>query len=318
MFKLRRNYPIAKLSTFQIGGRAGYFCEVKSFNDFLKAVETAKQSGVSYKIVAGGSNVVFPDGQLNHLLIKIKNLTYPAIKAIGTKIEADSGANLMRLIKKAVAGGLSGLETLSGIPGTVGGAIVGNAGAYGQSISGALERVLVWDPVQNKKLWLDKNECHFQYRHSIFKEQPYLILRAVFKFSAKGGSASGGNKERIVELKTISNNIIATRLKKYPAGLRCPGSFFKNVLVKEISAKSLKLINQEKIIEGKIPSGYLLEQIGAKGMRMGGIRIADFHGNLLINDGRARSEDVKKLSRILKNKVQKKFGINLEEEVRYF
>ena len=120
------------------------------------------------------------------------------------------------------------------------------------------------------------------------------------------------------ELEKISYDIIKTRLKKYKLGLRCPGSFFKNVLVKEVSEKSLKLISQNKIIEGKIPAGYLLEEVGAKGMRVGGIQIADFHGNLFINTGLAKAVDVKKLAKILKNRVKKKFGIVLEEEIRYF
>lgn len=252
--------------------------------------------------------MLFPDKSLDALLIKIKSLVRPIIKIIGNKIEIDPGADLMFLIQKAIGRGLAGLETLSGIPGTVGGAVVGNAGAYGQSIAQATDRVLAWDPDKNKKFWLKNNQCRFGYRHSIFKEKPYIVLRVILKFKK-------GNKK---ELQKISQNIIQTRLKKYPAGLRCPGSFFKNILASEIPAKNLKLIDQSKIIENKIPAGYLLEQVGAKGMRMGGIRIADFHGNLLINDGKATAGDVQKIALILKQRVKNKFKIDLEEEIRYF
>ena len=119
-------------------------------------------------------------------------------------------------------------------------------------------------------------------------------------------------------MKKISREIIKTREKKYQPGLRCPGSFFKNVLMENISEKSLESIDKKKIIEGKIPAGYLLEEAGAKGMKLGGVRIANFHGNLLINSGRAKAKEVKKMVAILKRKVHKKFGIELEEEVRYF
>ncbi len=305
---IKRNFPIAGFSTFKIGGRAKFFCEVRNFREFLEAVAAAKKLKVPYKILAGGSNVVFPDGILDAFLIKIGGFSRPRIKISSNKIEVDAGAELMRLIQTAIKNGLAGLETLSGIPGTVGGAIVGNAGAYGNSISGCLERVLVWDPAQNKQFWLSNSQSRFRYRHSIFKEQPYVVLRAVFKFQP-------GNPS---ELKTISKNIIAARLRKYPTSLRCPGSFFKNVLVAETAPAALALIDKAKIIEGKIPSGYLLEQTGAKGLRLGGVRIADFHGNLLINDGRATAKEVKELAKILKDRVRKKFQIDLEEEIRYF
>lgn len=294
----------------------------------MEAVAAAKNSGLPYKILAGGSNIVFPDGILNGFLIKIGSFSRPLIKVVGQRIEADSGVELMQLIKVAIRNGFSGLETLSGIPGTIGGAIVGNAGAYGHSISEAVEKVEIFDPFdaapsfapqsgtsagRQGKRWLKNKDCGFHYRHSIFKEQPYIVLRAVLKFNL-----SGQEKGNPKKLKEISQNIITARLKKYKPGLRCPGSFFKNVLVKDVSRKTLSLINQEKIIEGKIPAGYLLEQVGAKGMRLGGIRIADFHGNLLINDGQATAKDVKNLAEILKNRVQNKFGIKLEEEIRYF
>ncbi len=100
--------------------------------------------------------------------------------------------------------------------------------------------------------------------------------------------------------------------------MRCPGSFFKNVLVSEISQRALKRIDPSKIIEGKIPAGYLLEQVGARGMSVGGIVIADFHGNLFINRRRGTAQDVRKLARILREKVRRKFGIELQEEIRYF
>ena len=123
-----------------------------------------------------------------------------------------------------------------------------------------------------------------------------------------------GNKKELIKK---SREIIRIRSEKYNSQLRCPGSFFKNVLVKDISNQAKKLIDPIKIRDGKIPAGYLLEAVGAKGMRQGGIYVADFHGNLLVNDRHGTYRDVVTLAIKLKKLVQKKFGITLEEEVRY-
>lgn len=308
MIKIRKNVRLASLSTFCIGGRAEYFCSVGKPDELVKAIGLAKKLKLPYRIFAGGSNVVFPDGTLRGLLIRFSG---GWLVRKGNIIVADGGVSLARIVSSSIGWGLKGLETLSGIPGTLGGAIVGNAGAYGHSISEIVKRVEVWDPfdtTQGKRVWLKKSACKFGYRDSIFKRKTILVLRVEFVFRK-------GNKK---ELKKISREIIKIREKKYRPDLKCPGSFFKNVLAENISEKSLKLIDRKKIIEGKIPAGYLLEEAGAKGMKLGGVRIANFHGNLLINSGRAKAKDVKKMAEILKRKVYKKFGIKLEEEVRYF
>lgn len=303
MVKIKRNFNIKELSTFKIGGKAKYFCVVKNDEELVGALSVAKKLKVPYRIIAGGSNVVFPDRNLNCLLVKIiSNKLLISRK----RIVVDAGAPLSRVIAAANKNGLAGLETLAGIPGTVGGAIVGNAGAYGHSISEVVEKVEVFD--DRGKRWISNKECQFFYRESIFKQEALVILRAVLKFK-KGDS---------VELRKASRDIVRIRLKKYKPGLRCPGSFFKNVLVKDISRKSSKLIDRNKIIDGKIPAGYLLESVDAKGRRVGDIQIADFHGNLFINIGRAKAADVRGLARILKSEVKNKFGISLKEEVRYF
>jgi len=304
----KKNVPLALFNTFKIGGRAEYFFKTSRPENLIKAIEWARNKKIPYRVFAGGSNVVFPDKKIKGLLIQFSG---GVIKIQKQKMEADAGVSLPALIRKSIKAGLSGLETLSGIPGTLGGAICGNAGAYGHSISEVVFAVEIWDG--KKKRWLKNKDCSFDYRESVFsaqgkKRKPYIILRAVLKFK-KGG------KEK---LQKISREIIKIRAKKYKPGLRCPGSFFKNVPVKKISRKSLKLINKAKIIEGKIPTGYLLEEVGAKGMRMGGIEIADFHGNLFMNRGNGTAKEAKRLADILKRRVRKKFGILLEEEVRYF
>ena len=303
MIKIRKNVRLAPLSTFCIGGRAEYFCSVGKPDELVKAIGLAKKLKLPYKIFAGGSNVVFPDGILKGLLIRFSG---GWLVRKGNIIMADGGVSLAKVVSSSIGWGLKGMETLSGIPGTLGGAVAGNAGAYGHSISEIVRRVDVWD--DKEKHWIGKSNCNFGYRDSVFKHKNILVLRAELIFKK-------GKKK---ELKKISREIIKTREKKYQPGLRCPGSFFKNVLMENISEKSLESIDKKKIIEGKIPAGYLLEEAGAKGMKLGGVRIANFHGNLLINSGRAKAKEVKKMAAILKRKVHKKFGIELEEEVRYF
>ena len=256
-----------------------------------------------YKIVAAGSNIVFPDTTLKTLLIRVVG---GRLFFEGTSCIADAGVSLAEVIERAVRRGFQGLETLSGIPGTIGGAVVGNAGAYGHSVSEVVDRVEVWDG--RKHRILSRSECRFAYRESVFKTKRLVLLRVCRRF--RRGNAR--------QLRRITREIIAVRSKKYRPGLRCPGSFFKNVLVKDISQASLARIDQRKIIDEKIPAGYLLEEVGAKGMRVGGIVIARFHGNLFINRGGGSARDVRLLARDLKNKVKKKFGIHLEEEIRYF
>lgn len=301
--RLRKNAPLAPLSTFRIGARAEYYCQVRTGRELVAAVQWARRSGLKYRIVAGGSNIVFPDKTLPGLLIHIQG---GRMILDGARCVADPGVPLATVVGKTIRAGLSGLETLSGIPGTIGGAVVGNAGAYGHSISEAVDRLEVWDGKRVRML--TRKECRFRYRESIFKEKPLLLLRVFLRFRS-GDSAT---------LRKLSRDIIRVRLKKYRPGLRCPGSFFKNVLLAGVSKAARARVDQTKIIEGKIPAGYLLEEVGAKGMEKGRIAIASFHGNLLINRGGATARDVRRMANILKNKVHKRFGIRLEEEIRYF
>ncbi len=300
---IRKNVPLAPMSTFRIGGRAEYFCEVRRLEDLSEAVRFARTKKIPYRILGGGSNVVFPDGKLKGLLIKV---SVGGIRREKNRITAGAAVPLADVIKTSIRAGLKGLETLSGIPGTVGGATVGNAGAYGHSISETVEKVEVW--AGGKVKILKNKDCGFRYRESVLKHRDYIVLNVTLKFKK-------GDKKKLGK---ISRDIIKVREKKYKPGIKCPGSFFKNVLVREVSKKALSRIDKSKIIEGKIPAGYLLETVGAKGARSGGIYIADFHGNLFVNNGRGKAKDVKKLARILKTRVGRKFGICLEEEVRYF
>lgn len=303
--------PLAPYTTFGLESVAKWFLLVETPEELKEVILKinsppaglpAQAGGIPYIILAGGSNMVFPE-TLDKLVVYIKSKKLPEV-AEGT-IECEAGQPLAVLVDTAINAGLKGLEQLSGIPGTVGGAIIGNAGAYGREISDSLISVKVFDG--EKEIELKKSDCDFSYRNSRFKKDRSLIVLSA-KFELEKSDSQ--------ELKKISQEIIAKREEKYPPGLKCPGSFYKNLLVKNLSAEALAKIPADKIMFGKIPSGYLLEEVGAKGMKEGNIAVADYHGNLILNNGGGVFSEVEVLDEKLKKLVKEKFGIEIEEEVR--
>ena len=308
--KIQKEVKLSLLSTFGIGGKAGEYIKVSGPREIVEVISFLDQEGKKYSLFAGGSNVVFGDEGIDGTAVQIKGGKYAGNMR---EMVADSGMDLSDAINEGMKKGLSGLESLSGIPGTVGGAVVGNAGAYGHSISEVVEGVEVLEGSKSRegrmsRRWMSREECRFDYRESIFKKEKFIVLRVLLKFKE-------GSRE---ELEKISREIIKLRTAKYHPGLKCPGSFFKNVLVRDVGEEVLERVDQDVIIDGKIPAGYLLSEVGAKGMREGGIEIASYHGNLFINRGGGKAADVRKLAGILKEKVMERFGIKLVEEIRYF
>lgn len=317
-FDFKRNYPLKDLTTMKVGGPAKYFLIARNEYQLIKAIKWAEENKVKWYVVGEGSNLIPSDQGFNGLIIKNK---IDSFKKTGNKIYIGAGNNLLEVINKVNKIGLAGMEKMAGIPGTVGGAIYGCAGAYGQEIQNCLARVKIYDGKATK--WISKNQCLFDYRESIFKtKKNWIILGVEFKFSASGGSAVGGKSGDSLKLINESKKIIKLREKKYWPGLLCPGSFFKNIIVKNIKPaglrkKLLKKVGKDKIMFGKIPAGYILEAIGAKGMRYGGIRVAKHHGNLIYNSGKGKHSEILKLAKMLKIKVKRRFGIDLEEEIQF-
>ena len=306
-FHFTLNYPLKNLTTMKVGGPAKYFLIAKNEKNLIKAIKWAGKNKVKWYVVGEGSNLIPNDKGFNGLIIKnqIENF-----KKTGNKIYVGAGSNLLKFIFRINKLGLAGIEKMAGIPGTVGGAIYGCAGAYGQEIKDCLVGARIYDGKAIK--WISKNQCRFNYRESIFKiKKNWIIIEAEFKFE------SGNSKNLINKAKEI----IKLREKKYWPDLLCTGSFFKNIIVKNIKPtalrkKLLKKINKDKIMFGKIPTGYILEVVGAKGMKCGGIMVAKHHGNLIYNSGLGKTSEILKLSKMLKIKVKIRFGLNLEEEIQ--
>lgn len=297
---VKEGVPFSSLTTLGIGGPARLFIEANNEEGLKQAANLAKKHAILFIIISGGSNLLVNDDGYNGLVIKVN---IAGIKQEDGAVRVMAGTNLGEFVDFCNSHGLSGLEKLTGIPGSVGGAICGNAGAYGQTISDKLIRVRVFN--REKDYWLTKKGCKFDYRESGFKEKKGLIiLEAEFK-------TDEGNPET---LQKISQETVKKRQEKYLPGTKCPGSFFKNVLLEKLP----KHLQNEmpKDYYGKVPAWYFLEKVGAKGQKRGGIKIADYHANLFINEGGGKASDFFKLAKEYKNKVKEKFGVDLEPEVQ--
>ncbi len=297
-----RDKQLTPLSTFGIGGTAEYFLTVDNEAELLQALSWAGENSVPYRVIGKATNIVFP-ARLPGLLIRMEGSD---VQETGKRtLFASAGTLLQTLVNAANERGFAGLHTLAGIPGTVGGAIVGNAGAYGKEVSDHLEAVAVLDGVERRTL--KKSECGFSYRESRFKREPFIVVGAYFRF----------DKGKMEDLTAEGEGIKQERAKKYPAGLKCPGSFFKNIPVQNVPKELLKNIDQTRIKGDKIPAGYLIEAVGAKGFSLGDVYVSDWHGNLIVNKGFGTAEHVRELADEIRKRVRDAFGIVLEEEVRY-
>ena len=296
-----QNEPLKNHTTLCIGGPARFFVEATSEEEIKDIVKKATRENIPFMVIGEGSNLLVSDSGFEGLIVKNK---LKGIKEQEGLISVKVGTSLQELVDFTIEKGLTGMQKMTGIPGTVGGAIYGNAGAYGQTISDYLVRVKVFDG--GKIFWVKKSECNFSYRDSDFKKNKYILLEAEFKLD-KGDAET---------LKKEAEETLTLRLQKYKPGIACPGSFFKNVQVKDLSPEQLTKIPKDKIVYEKIPAGYLLEEVGAKGAKRGDIEVASFHANLFMNRGKGTARDFFTLSEEFRQKVKDKFGIEMEPEVQ--
>jgi UDP-N-acetylmuramate dehydrogenase len=221
-------------------------------------------------------------------------------------VTAQSGAVLQDLVNYCNAAGLRGLETMTGIPGWVGAAVYGNAGAYGHSISERVQRVRFVDGGAIRQF--NNEECQFHYRESTFKQNKQWII--VSCELAMTPAEAEGLEQKSAEILTVRN-------AKYPPDMKCAGSIFKNFLYAELPARVAEQLPSTVVREGKVPSAYFLEHAGVRGLRIGDIQVASYHANLIYNDGSGSAVDLLRVIDEVKTKVRDKFGLELEEEVQY-
>ncbi|MCX6744960.1 MAG: UDP-N-acetylmuramate dehydrogenase [Candidatus Parcubacteria bacterium] len=304
--KVQIDVLLAKYTTFKIGGPAKYFFVAKDNEDLVRAITFAKRLKITFYVLGGASNVLVSDQGFNGLIIinKAKDIIFKK----DNKVVADAGANLMELVNETVAKGLIGLEWAAGIPGTVGGATRGNAGAYGGQISDNLIGCEIMRG--SKQFILDKKNCDFGYRDSIFKHNNDLIISVEFLLQ-KGDKVALQNKIK---------QILAERRDKQPLEFPSAGCVFKNVFIDSTNEEKIKQIGnlpKEYLERKKIPAAWLIEQLDLKGKNIGGAQISDKHANFVINIGKATANDVIQLISLVKMKVRDTYGIELMEEIEY-
>ena len=300
--RIQENVSLAPLTTFKIGGSARYFVEAHSEEEIREALAVAHDKNIPAVIMGGGSNVLVPDEGLNALVVFISLTDF---KLNGRELEAGAGCNLLSLIKEASQAGMGGWEKLAGIPGTIGGAVRGNAGAFGTEIKDFPVKIRALNSATAEIREFQNADCDFAYRHSFFKDNPKWIITSL---------AVRLLKVAPTESLRLVGDTIAEREKRHLQNIQAAGSYFMN----PVAPKSVQgMFEKEKGMkshEGRVPAGWLIEKAGMKGARVGGAIASLQHPNYLVNTGGATALDVRNLAEKIKYVVKNKFGIRMEEE----
>lgn len=304
--RLLENEMLSKHCTFRIGGPAKYFAIVNSKEELEKLIKIAVKNKINYRVIGGGSNILFSDKGFDGLVIK---LSAGKIKIKGDLMECDGGVYLAKALGESIAGGFSGLEWAAGIPGTIGGAVRGNAGAYGSDIGKNIFKVNILRGGKIKTL--SNKDCKFAYRQSIFKEEKNndIILSVILKLE----------KGEIEESKEKISNILKERTSKFHGF--SAGCVFKNIEVEENEMLDFKKENPDfpdQYVEyKKIPAAWLIDKCELKGREIGDAVVSNDHAAIILNKGKATSENVIMLISIIKQKVRSKYNMQLMEEIEY-
>ncbi len=302
---LKENEALAPFTTFKIGGPARYFFPAQTSQEITQAVELASSLSLPFFILGGGSNLLISDQGFTGLVIKVSNTNLEIKDKI---LIVGAGLGLGEAVKRSVGAGLTGLEWEAGIPGTIGGAIRGNAGAFGHSISELVVEVEAVDQ-KGKVFKLNQADCQFSYRESIFKKNRNVILAAGLKLKA------GDRKKSQAQVA----DILKQRSGKHPLEFPSAGSIFKNVEIKNLTPEELARLKpkEEFISRGKIPAAWLIEELDLKGKKIGGALVSPKHANIIVNTGQATADNVLALISLIKMKVRDDLGVQLEEEIEY-
>lgn len=275
--------PMAAHTTFQVGGAADFFIKITSLQQLVKTIPYLNALGLEYFILGNGSNLLVSDNGYQGVILQIGS-SMSDITVEGTRIRAQAGASLAKLAKTAMEHGLTGLEFAAGIPGTVGGAVVMNAGAYG----GEMEQVVTGVQVvaqDGNILELDHNGMEFSYRSSILKDRPFVVTEVTFVLKEGDQPSIQAKMEEYAQ----------QRRSKQPLQYPSAGSTFKR------------------------PDGYyagkLIMDAGLRGLRVGGAQVSEKHCGFIINDSHALASDIYELIQEVRERVYERFGVRLEPEV---
>ena len=282
---IKENVSLKTLTTLKVGGISKYVFYPKDVTSLKKTLTLFKENNINYKIFGNGSNIIPSDKIYDGVIIKLSSLNN--LKIEDEVIEVEAGYSLMKLAKEVIKLGLSGLEWACGIPGTIGGAVYMNAGAYKQDMSFVLEKITALDENMNI-VTLNKDELDFSYRHSRLMEENLICLSATLKLE----------KKDISLIEEVVNKRKEKRMETQPLEYPSAGSVFRNPF--------------------NDFAGRLVEECNLKGKQIGGAMISLKHANFIINKDNATGKDVLDLINLAKKEVKEKFNIELKQEQELF
>ena len=283
--RIEENISLKKYTTYKVGGKARCVVYPKNVDKLVKLIKLLNQNNIKYKIIGNGSNLLFSDKDYNGILIKL--VDFDDIEINDNRIKVGAGYSLMKLSRIAMKNSLTGLEFAAGIPGTVGGAVFMNAGAYKSDMGYIVKSVKVLTP-DYRIIELENRELDFHYRTSYLKKHPkYICLEAVIKLEHGSRSA----------IENLMKERLKRRMSSQPLNYPSAGSVFRNP--KDMFA------------------GELIENLGLKGMKHNGAMISDKHANFIVNTGNAKSEDIKYLIDYAYNKVKEKYNVEMVVEQEF-
>jgi UDP-N-acetylmuramate dehydrogenase len=298
MITIRENVPLSPLTTFEIGGQARYFVEVSTESEIRDALGWTREHEVPFFVIAGGSNLLVPDAGLDGLVIRIIGEKFDITE---NGLEASAGCNLLSLIRAAGEQGLGGWEKLAGIPGTVGGAVRGNAGAFGPEIKDFVTWVRAINTKTEDVHEFSNAECEFDYRMSFFKKNPEWIILDVHMQLRESNPA-------------VIEETIAERERRHIQNVKAAGSFFMNPVASQKIVSQFELEKQTTSRGGRVPAGWLIDKAGMKGTKLGGAQVSPQQANYIINADNATAEEVRELAAKIKEEVRRQFDVILQEE----
>jgi len=314
--RVLEDFPLSDLVYYRIGGRAKKVFEVSTVEEVKEALQICRDEGVGKLLVLGlGSNIVIPDEGFDGAVIKLmgKGISFDVF---GNKIKAFAGEAIDSLIKESFSTSLIGLEWAGGLPSSLGGAVRGNAGAFGHEMKDIfyeLEAVDMTDSHLEVKIY-SKNEANFSYRGSFFKHNPNLIILSVTV------ELKIGTSEEVERAEEVYRGNIEYRNLHHPMEYPSCGSVFKNIIEKEKVEKILSIWPDARELSDskwhhKISMGYVINRLGFSGKKVGGAMVSPKHTNYIVNIDQAKASDIEGLISEIKNKFEAIFSFTPETEV---
>lgn len=303
---IQKNIRLAPLTTYQIGGPAQFLAKVDSLEELTQAIDWAIDGNLPIHFLGGGSNLLISDQGVAGLVI---TLTAPEPIFTDKVVEVGAGYSLSKLVIACIDHGFAGLEWAAGIPGQVGGAVRGNAGAFGGWLADRVIEVIVYNTKSKQTEIITAQDCHYAYRHSIFKDRPELLIWSV-KLALEIGNQ--------VELQKMAEEHRAYRRQRHPL-LPSAGCIFKNPTIDEVARLAPELLQVAQSVgavgRGEVPAGFIIEQAGLTGYSIGPSQVSPQHSNFLVNNGGATAEQMCQLIEYVKIEIKRHYNLEFIPEV---